>query len=640
MKIPPAESKAFVLQASEPSSLQEVFYKAVIGSIAVTMLYLGQELFVPLAIAVLLAFSLSPVVRFIRRIGLSKGLAIAVTVAIAFVAIFAVGAVITSQISQLTTELPRIQTSLKAKVKAINDYAGSEGGAIDQASNTLRDLQKELNKGDQAAPAETGRGLTPLGQTDTTIQRVPVEVYPPPPTALEQLESIISVALSPLTTLGIIIVFVVFLLLKQTDVRDRAIRLMGSHDLEKTTTAMEDAGTRLSSYFLTLVVMNAGFGVVIGAGLWAIGIPNAILWGIVAMLLRFMPVIGVFIAAAIPAILAAAVDPGWVMLGAVVALYLSAEGVMNLVVEPLAQSSSTGLSALAIMLAAAFWTLLWGAIGLLLAVPLTAVLVVLGRHVSGLSFLHVLLGDSPPLTPAESFYQRMLAGDPLEAAEQAEVILKEKTLTAYFDDVVMEGLRHAQFDADRQTLEAARLADIRDTAKAMIEMLTEPTLAQDGTGDATSLPESWRQEGAVVCVAGQSALDELGSMILAHLLSQQGFRPRLMRMSEISSAQLQGDAVAGVKFVCISLFDIENRYAYLKFLMRRLGRIFPSVPLLGGFWKFDASDKHQSDMIAKAGLVDRVGTLADAVSMCLAKAAMDQPTNEGAGPITGLTAAQ
>ena len=638
--MPPADPKSFVLQATQPSALQEVFYKAVIGSIAVAMLYLGQELFVPLGIAVLLAFSMSPVVRFIRRSGLSKGLAIAVTVAIAFLAIFAVGAVITSQITQLTTELPRFQTSLKAKVRAFNKYAGSEGGAIDQASNTLRDLEKELNNSGSAAPATAGRGPMPLDKNSNTGQRVPVEVYPPPPTALEQIESIISVALSPLTTVGIIIVFVVFLLLKQNDVRDRAIRLMGAHDLEKTTTAMEDAGTRLSSYFLTLVVMNAGFGVVIGVGLWAIGIPNAILWGIVAMLLRFMPVIGVLIAAAIPMLLAAAVDPGWIMLGAVAALYLAAEGVMNLVVEPMAQSSSTGLSALAIMLAAAFWTLLWGAIGLLLAVPLTAVLVVLGRHVEGLSFLHVLLGDSPPLTPAESFYQRMLAGDPLEAAEQAEVILKDKSLTAYFDDVVMEGLRHAQIDADRQKLEQSRLADIRDTATAMIEMLTEPATATDGTGDAAPLPESWRQEGAVVCVAGQSALDELGAMVLAHLLTQQGFRPRLMRMSDISSAQMQGDAVAGVKMVCISLFDIENRYAYLKFLMRRLGRIFPSVPHLGGFWKFDASDTRQADMITKAGLVDRVGTLADAVAMCLARVAIDQPPVEPASAAAALATAQ
>ena len=638
--MPPADPKSFVLQATQPSALQEVFYKAVIGSIAVAMLYLGQELFVPLGIAVLLAFSMSPVVRFIRRSGLSKGLAIAVTVAIAFLAIFAVGAVITSQITQLTTELPRFQTSLKAKVRAFNKYAGSEGGAIDQASNTLRDLEKELNNSGSAAPATAGRGPMPLDKNSNTGQRVPVEVYPPPPTALEQIESIISVALSPLTTVGIIIVFVVFLLLKQNDVRDRAIRLMGAHDLEKTTTAMEDAGTRLSSYFLTLVVMNAGFGVVIGVGLWAIGIPNAILWGIVAMLLRFMPVIGVLIAAAIPMLLAAAVDPGWIMLGAVAALYLAAEGVMNLVVEPMAQSSSTGLSALAIMLAAAFWTLLWGAIGLLLAVPLTAVLVVLGRHVEGLSFLHVLLGDSPPLTPAESFYQRMLAGDPLEAAEQAEVILKDKSLTAYFDDVVMEGLRHAQIDADRQKLEQSRLANIRDTATAMIEMLTEPATATDGTGDAAPLPESWRQEGAVVCVAGQSALDELGAMMLAHLLTQQGFRPRLMRMSDISSAQMQGDAVAGVKMVCISLFDIENRYAYLKFLMRRLGRIFPSVPHLGGFWKFDASDTRQADMITKAGLVDRVGTLADAVAMCLARVAIDQPPAEPASAAAALATAQ
>ena len=245
----------------------------------------------------------------------------------------------------------------------------------------------------------------------------------------------------------------------------------------------------------------------------------------------------------------------------------------------------------------------------------------------------MLLGDSPPLTPAESFYQRMLAGDPLEAAEQAEVILKDKTLTAYFDEVVMEGLRHAQVDADHQKLEQSRLADIRDTATAMIEMLTEPATAKDGTADAAPLPESWSQEGAIVCVAGQSALDELGAMILAHLLTQQGFRPRLMRMPDVSSAQMQGDAVAGVKMVCISLFDIEHRSAYLKFLMRRLGRIFPSVALLGGFWKFDASDTRQADMITKAGVITRVGTLADAVTACLAMAAKDQPPAEAVSPV-------
>ena len=181
--------------------------------------------------------------------------------------------------------------------------------------------------------------------------------------------------------------------------------------------------------------------------MWAIGMPNPILWGIIAMLMRFMPMVGVFIAAAIPVVLAAAVDPGWTMLVLVVALYLIAEGFMNFVVESLLVTTSTGISVLAILLAAAFWTLLWGPIGLLLAVPLTAVLVVLGRHVEGLNFLHVLLGDAPPLTPAESFYQRMLADDPHEAAEQAELLLKEMPLIGYYDDVVMEGLRLAQTDA-------------------------------------------------------------------------------------------------------------------------------------------------------------------------------------------------
>jgi predicted PurR-regulated permease PerM len=600
-----------------------VLEKSVIGVIIIGALYFGSALFVPLALSVLLAFALSPVVLFLKRRRVPRGLAVAVTVLLAFLLIFFVGAIVTRQVTELGSELPRYQTALQEKIKTLSAFKGSKGGAIDRASNTLRDLQKELEKGDSEADAPAPRGRT--DELDrNSLAPIPVEVHTPPPTALEQIATIIAVALTPLATIGIIVVFVVFLLLKQKDVRDRAIRLMGVHDLEKTTAALDDAGSRLSSYFLMLVLINAGFGVAIGLGLWMIGLPNPILWGIIAMLMRFMPMVGIFIAAAIPVILAAAVDPGWTMLGAVVALYLLVEAVMNVVVEPLLQSTSTGLSALAILLAAAFWTLLWGPIGLLLAVPLTAVLVVLGRHVEGLNFLHILLGDAPALTPAESFYQRMLADDPHEAAEQAEELLKDMPLIEYYDEVVMEGLRLAQADAGLKKLEASRLAEIRDAAVSMIDALSEQTAESNGETDAAiaEIPEAWREEGAITCVAGQSALDELAAIILVQLLRHRGFNPKLMRMADVSSAQMQGTAINGAKLVCVSIVDIEHRNAYLKFLIRRLRRIFPGVKLLGAFWKHETDNIRLADV---AGLIpDRVKSLSEAVAYCLELAMADE----------------
>ena len=315
---------------------------------------------------------------------------------------------------------------------------------------------------------------------------IPVEVHTPAPTPLDQLQTIIGIVLEPLATFGAVLLFVLFLLLQREDVRDRAIRLMGSHDLEKSTTAMDDAGDRLSKYFLGMTAINAGFGVIIGVGLWMIGVPSPVLWGVLAMLMRFVPFIGSFIAAACPLMLAAAVDPGWSMFLWTLALYAISEPIMGSVIEPLVQSHRTGLSPLAIVLAAAFWTLLWGPIGLLLAIPLTVVLVVLGRHVERLEFLNVVLGDSPPLSPPERFYQRMLAGDPAEAVEQAEKYIKECPLIDYYDEVVIEGLRLAQADADRGTLEPSRLADIRDTADIVIDSLADqdvvPTRKTSGQG--------------------------------------------------------------------------------------------------------------------------------------------------------------
>ena len=237
---------------------------------------------------------------------------------------------------------------------------------------------------------------------------------------------------SPITTLGIVLVVVIFLLMQREDLRDRLIRLFGSNDLHRTTLAMDDAASRLSTYFLTQLGINAAFGVIVGLGLWAIGLPSPILWGVVATLLRFVPYVGSAISALLPIALAAAVSPGWTMVIWTVALFGVVETLIGQVIEPLLYGHSTGLSPVAVIVSALFWAWLWGPIGLILSTPFTVILVVLGRHVEHLEFLDVLLGDRPALTPVENFYQRILAGDPDEARDQAEKLLKDRPLVAYY----------------------------------------------------------------------------------------------------------------------------------------------------------------------------------------------------------------
>ena len=292
-------------------------------------------------------------------------------------------------------------------------------------------------------------------------------VTQPQSSALEIGKQVLSPLINPLATTGIILVVTIFALLQKDDLRDRAIRLLGSHDLQRSTLALDDAGSRLSRYFLTQLGLNATFGVIVGAGVSLIGVPHPVLWGILGALLRFIPYIGSWIAALLPVALAAAVQPGWAMAIETAALYAVVELIMGQLIEPLVYGHSTGLSPLAVVIAAIFWTWVWGPIGLIISTPLTLCLVVLGRHVQHLEFLDVMLGDRPVLSPEASFYQRMLADDPDEAEEQAERYLAEKPLLSYYDEVVLKGLQLAANDIARGTLTPAqvdRLKKLDDAA--------------------------------------------------------------------------------------------------------------------------------------------------------------------------------
>src|SRR6185436_18373433 len=339
--------------------------------------------------------------------------------------IFALGAFMVSQVTQLATDLPGYQSTLREKIQSVREATGG-AGPLERASDVLKDLSKEIDK------PGSGSGAPALNEPAPASRPIPVEVRQPDPGALQVLVGLITPLIHPLTTTGIVVIFVIFILLQRQDLRNRLVRLAGAQDLQRTTAALDDAGQRLSRLFLTQLALNAAFGLVIGVALWFIGVPSAPLWGMLAMIMRFVPYIGAIISAIFPIVLAAAVGPGWTMVLMTAALFLIAEVAVGQAIEPLLYGQSTGLSPVAVITSATFWTWLWGPIGLILATPLTMCLVVLGRHVDQLKFLEVMFGDEPPLTPSEVIYQRMLARDPVEAAEQARIFLKEKPLTAYY----------------------------------------------------------------------------------------------------------------------------------------------------------------------------------------------------------------
>jgi predicted PurR-regulated permease PerM len=472
--------------------------------VIVACLYIGREVLVPVALAILMSFVLAPLVDVLQRWYVPRSLSVIVVVLLAFAGVFSLGVLMVSQVNQLASDLPRYQSTLREKIQNLRGSAAGTG-TLQRASEVLQNLSQEINRPDATVPPTVAPSAMP-GSPDRPI---PVEVRQPDPGALQTLAALIAPLIHPLATAGIVVIFVIFILIQRQDLRNRLVRLAGSRDLQRTTAAIDDAGQRLSRLFLTQLALNAGFGFVIGIGLWFIGVPSAALWGMLAMILRFVPYIGALMSAVFPLVLAAAVGTGWEMVVWTAALFLIVEPIVGHAIEPVAYGHSTGLSPVAIITSATFWTWLWGPVGLILATPLTVCLVVLGRHVDRLKFIDVMLGDQPPLTPPELVYQRMLARDPVEAAEQAEKFLRERPLVAYYEEVLVEALKLAQADADRGLLDDDRMLRVRDAVAEIVDDLSDhkdksnpvSDVAPDAKADAplASLTDLRQLRGSVWC---------------------------------------------------------------------------------------------------------------------------------------------
>lgn len=636
---------------------------AILAAIIVAMLYFGREIFVPIALAILLSFVLAPLVGILQRVRVPRGLAVVSVVIFAFALIFATGSLFATQLTQLAGDLPRYQSTISEKIQSFRDTRAGRG-TLERASDMLKDLGKELDKPKEALSARAPSSII-VPNVSGSQTPVPVEVRQPDPGALESLRTLISPLIHPLATTGIIVIFVIFILLQREDLRNRLIRLAGSSDLQRTTAALDDAAARLSRLFLIQLIVNGAFGIVIGMGLWLIGIPSAILWGILAAVLRFVPYIGAVIGAVFPLALAVAVDPGWSMLLWTLALFLVVEPVVGHVIEPMVYGHSTGLSPVAVVASATFWTALWGPIGLVLATPLTVCLVVLGRHVERLEFLDVMFGDRPALTPPEIFYQRMLAGDPTEAAEKAEEFLKERSLASYYDEVALKGLQLAQVDAERGALDQDRLEKIRDAVSEFASDVSDQedrppakislTTDAEASSAVESVPEDaaheklpvlskedlthdWQGEHPVLCVAGRTLIDEAAAIMLAQLSTAHGLAARVEGPEALSTANVFRLETSGVAIVCLIYLDASGP-AHMRYSVRRLRRKLPKATIILGCW-VNGIEPEALEILREGAKADLVAaTLGEAVKLCIDATGVADQSREASRQKRPITAA-
>ncbi|MCB5176647.1 AI-2E family transporter [Microvirga lenta] len=578
--------------------------------LAIGGLYFGRDIFIPFALAILLSFALAPLVNWFRRLKLPRVAAVLVAVALAFVLIGGIGFVVGRQLVQLASNLPAYQTTITQKIRSLQQSAPG-GGVVERVTTTIEDLGKEI-AGEEKPEDEPAQAPGSALGAGTLEEPVTVRLEPPRPRPLEVIQTIIGPLLAPLATAGLVIIFVIFVLLEREDLRDRFIKLAGAGDLQKSTQAINDAAARVSRYLLMQLVVNLTYGIPIGIALYFIGVPNAVLWGLLAAVLRFIPYLGPFLAALFPIALAVAVDPGWTMLLWVVGLFLMAELISNNVIEPWLYGSSTGLSSLAIIMAAIFWTSLWGPVGLFLATPLTVCLVVIGRYVPQLEFLGVLLGSDPVLAPEERLYQRLLAGNLEEAVEMAEDYVDERSSREFYDNVAIPALRLAENDRQRSTTETNYRRLVADTAICVVREIEDHIRDKDDeadTGEGRSATGA-AKPSAVLCVAGRTELDRAAAEMMSQVLHERGIGARVLPPIAVSQGALGQLDLQGVDVVCLSYLHPQPQ-VYARYICRRLRRRAPHVKLVVCCWNPVSATERPEDP-AKQMAADAVFTSLEA----------------------------
>jgi predicted PurR-regulated permease PerM len=530
--------------------------------IAAAILYLAREVLIPLALAILLSFLLAPVVRRLEHWRLGRIPSTFIAVVIGFSLIGGIGVVASKQALSLAAKLPEYRANISKKIRAVRE---PQEGSLGKAAEAIKELENE------AAP-----GAAPIAVAET------------PPTALAALREWIDPFVKPVGTALAVVVFTILMLLNRENMRERLIGLIGPQRINVTTQALGEAAYRVSSYLYMQLVVNASFGVPFAIALWLIGIPNAMLWGLLGTLLRFIPYAGVWVAVAMPATLAFAIFDGWSHVAWVLAVFVLLELLLVNVLEPWLYGRSAGLSAIAIILAALFWTWLWGPVGLLLAVPLTVCIAVMGRYIPELGYLNVLLGVEPVLSPEARFYQRLVARDRDEAIGLAEEYAAEHGQAALFDTLLIPALALIETDRHKGALEPETERFAFDTTRHILDELGE-----DGS-ETTAAPH--------VCILpARDQADELAGAMLARLLPG----AQVFSAKSLATETLEQVGEGACRVMCISAVP-PHAASQASYLARRLKKQFPKLRIVVALWTNEGVDKVRPRLLG-AG-IDEVAT--------------------------------
>ena len=552
--------------------------------VAIATLYFARVVLVPFALAMLFSFVLAPLVRLLEKRRLPRGLAVILVVILAMTTAVFVALQVTNQLVDVTAQLPTYRASVKNKIASLKrGNSMSVLKAREEISEFGTEMVEALPGSAQATRQQNGRGIP------ESIPGKPMQVQVVEPLA-RSWDSLLTV-LTPVGLGGLVLVFTIFILLRLEDLRNRFIRLVGHDHLNVTTQALDDASQRIGRYLFLQFIVNVSFGIAVGAGLHFIGLPNALLWGVIASVCRFLPYIGTPIAAFLPIILSVAVFDGWTRPLMTVGLYVVTEAVVANFVEPLLYGAHTGISSLAILVAAVFWTLLWGTIGLVLSTPLTVCLVVLGRHVPQLEFLHVLLGDEPVLTPEVHFYQRMLASDLSEARRVLETQLSGKDLQGLYDSVVIPALAIAQRERYQNDFDETVGDSISQGTRELLEELNEEyedpqDFAVGARLHSTSgiVGGMTARSARIVSVPAKTEADETIGSMLAQLLERQSEQAQCISLG--ANAEMIDQLVEAKPDVIVVSALQPFALTHARRLYSQLRARLPQTTVLVGLWNF------------------------------------------------------
>jgi predicted PurR-regulated permease PerM/methylmalonyl-CoA mutase cobalamin-binding subunit len=596
----------------------------------IVALYFARSLLIPFALSALLTFLISPLVGRLER-WFGRIAAVMLAVGLIFGAVGGAGWMVSRQLVDLATKLPEYKGNIAAKLHALQP---SKEGIFSKVSDTVDELKKEL-PGESPPPTITQES----GKPETAVASPPNPPVPATPVKVvetskanpvELIKTIITPLIGPLGTAFLVLILVIFMLFEREDLRGRLIRLIGQGRISMTTHAMDDAADRVSRYLRMQLLVNVIYGVCIAIALYFIGVPNALLWGALGVVLRFIPYVGPWIAALLPTLLALAVSPGWTKPILTVVVLTAIELTLSNVLEPLLYGKHTGISSIALIIAAVFWTWLWGPLGLVLATPLTVCLVVMGRHVPSLSFLSVLLSDEEALTPAEDCYHRLLTVGEQDEIEFVEAYLKANSLIALYDAVFIPVITAAETDARLDALDAEQLNQIKQSIRDMIEDLgTRPVMGSHTAGDdvmaepdkpkETPMPAmavSYR----ICCLPARDERDELAGTMLAQLLQQRGFEAVSAPGKLVAGELVSFAEKADVDVFCISVV-VPSTIIQARYLCQKVRTKFPKMKIIVGLWGTTTENNAESaQRLRDSGADEVVVSLDEAVEQIIKSA--------------------